>query len=96
MQNITAYRVPQKIEPTVKIIGTPPVLSFPMGFFYEATTDTAGGAGVYILISESHQLHIKMGCGISTNTRAELLELWDLLLISKEIGFPYLHVFGDS
>ena len=96
MQNITAYRVPQKIGSKLRNIGSPHVLSFPMGFFDGAATDISRGAGVYILISEFHQLHIKMGCGISTNTRAELLELWDLLLISKEIGFPYLHVFGDS
>ena len=95
MQNITAYRVPQKIGPKVKIIGIPPVLSFPMGFFDGAATDTSGGAGVYILINESHQLHIKLGCVISTNTYAELLALWSLLYISNEIGLPYLHVFGD-
>ena len=96
MQNITAHSVPQKIGPKVKIISSPPVLSFPMGFFDGDATDTSRGARVYIVISESHQLHIKMGCGISTNTCAELLALWTLLFISKEIGFPYLHVFGDS
>ena len=37
-----------------------------------------------------------MGCGLNTNTRAECLALWDLLHISKEIGIPTLHVYGDS
>ena len=96
MQNITAYRVPQKTGPKVKIIGIPPVLSFPVGFFDGDATDTSQGARVYILLSESHQLHIKMGCGISTNTRAQILALWAIMYISKDIELPYLHVFGDS
>ena len=37
-----------------------------------------------------------MGCGQSTNTRSELLALWALLVISKKIGLPFLHVRGDS
>ena len=37
-----------------------------------------------------------MGCGLNTNTRAELLALWVLQHIAKEIGIPTLHVYGDS
>ena len=38
----------------------------------------------------------KLGCGSSTNTRAELLALWASLRVAKDIGLPYLHIFGDS
>ena len=31
-----------------------------------------------------------------TNTRAELLALWASLRVAKDIGLPYLHIFGDS
>ena len=70
MQNVSAYKVPRKVRKKVRNIGNPPVLSFPMGFFDGAAIETFGGAVVYILISESHQLHIILGCGIGTNTRA--------------------------
>ena len=38
---------------------------------------------------------MKLGCECSTDTRAELLALWALLSIAKDIGLPYLHIFGD-
>ena len=38
----------------------------------------------------------KLGCGSSTNTRAGLLALWASLQVTKDIGLPYLHIFGDS
>ena len=37
-----------------------------------------------------------MGCGVSTNTRAELLALWALLVFADTIGLPSLFVCGDS
>ena len=39
---------------------------------------------------------IKMGHGNDTNTREELMALWELLHFSKVIGIPTLHVYGDS
>ena len=67
-----------------------------MAFFDGAMTDSKGGTGVCIWINEQHFLEIKLGCGHNTNTRAELLALWALLFIAKDIGLPYLHVFGES
>ena len=49
-----------------------------------------------IHLNASYSIIFSLGCGSSTNTRAELLALWDLLYIAKEIRMPYLHVFGDS
>ena len=37
-----------------------------------------------------------LGCGKSTNTRVELLALWDILFFTKEIGLPMLHIYEDS
>ena len=31
-----------------------------------------------------------------SSTRVELLALWASLYIAKDIGLPYLHIFGDS
>ena len=39
---------------------------------------------------------LKLGCGSSANTRVELLALWASLRVAKDIGLPYLHIFGDS
>ena len=67
-----------------------------MAFFDGAAVESIGGAGVCIWINDQHYISIKLGCGCNTNTRAELLSLWALLYIAKDIGLPYLHVFGDS
>ena len=67
-----------------------------MAFFDGAAADSKGGADVCIWINEQHYIEMKLGCGLSTNMRAKLLALWDLLSIAKDIGFPYLHIFGDS
>ena len=40
--------------------------------------------------------HAKMGCSVSTNTRAELLALWELLVFVVSLGLPSLFVYGHS
>ena len=77
-------------------IGPAPVVTYPSGFFDGATTKNLRGVGIYLLINQSHFFCIKLGCGLSTNTRVELLSLWVLLFFSKETGIPSLHVYGDS
>ena len=78
------------------IIGPAPVLAYPIDFFNGAATKEMGGARVYIEISHVHSFHIKLGCGPSTNMRAELLALWSLLYWEKMLGLPSLNIFGDS
>ena len=39
---------------------------------------------------------MKLGYGLNTNTRAELLALWPLLFFADAIGLIFLHIFGDS
>ena len=48
-----------------------------------------------LLLSLEHHFHFKLGLGISTNTRDELLALWTLLSCAKSMGLPHLHIFGD-
>ena len=69
---------------------------YPIGFFDGASANNNGGTGVYLVISKEYFYRIKMGCGLSTNTHAELLALWVLLTFSKLLGLPYLHIRGDS
>ena len=71
-------------------------LKIPLLFFYGVVADSLGGVGVCIWLNEQHSLSIKLGCGHSTNTRAELLALWTSLYMAKDIRLPYLHIFGDS
>ena len=96
MLDIASHQVPQVNRTKVRHIGDPPAKKFPMDFFDGAATKSIGGAGVCIWINDQYFLSIKLGCGCSTNTRAELLALWASLYIAKDIGLPYLHIFGDS
>ena len=54
-------------------IGSALVLVYPYGFFDGAPVDQLGGAGIIIAINNVHTFYFKLGCGLSTNTRAELL-----------------------
>ena len=77
-------------------MGQSPVLVYPCGFFNGAAAGNIGGVGFVLLLSDSHTLGFSLGCGRSTNTRAELLTLWALLVVSKHSGIPLLTIFGDS
>ena len=77
-------------------IGPDPILLYPFGFFYGVAAEKQGGAGVLLAISRVHSFHIKLGCSVSTNMRAELLALWVLLYWDHALGLPSLHIFGDS
>ena len=43
-----------------------------------------------------HTFEFAVGMGQCTNTKAELIELWALLLITQMMGIPNLRVFDDS
>ena len=49
-----------------------------------------------IFLNESHYFSFSLGCGRSTNTRAELLALWDTLRVSLLMGLPIKLIYGDS
>ena len=96
MSDVASHQVPQANRSKVRLIGVPPQKKILMVFFDGAVADFIGGAGVCIWLNERHSLSIKLGCGHNTNTRVELLALWESLYITKDIGLPYLHIFGDS
>ena len=89
------YPVP-KLKKKIRCIGIKPQIFFPCGFFNGAAAGNIWGAGFMLLLSDSHTLGFSLGCGRSTNTRAELLALWALLAVSKHLGIPLLTIFGDS
>ena len=49
-----------------------------------------------ILLNASYSINFSLGCGSSTNTIAELLSLWAILMVSNQIGIPLITIFGDS
>ena len=55
-----------------------------------------GGSGFVIFINDSHFYRFSMGCGSSTNTRAELLAIWALLRVGLLMGIPLQLIYGDS
>ena len=73
-----------------------PELTYPHGIFDGAIDHEIGGANIFLGLSQSHSFSIKLGYGLSTNSRAELLALWALLYFVIAIGIPTLHVFVDS
>ena len=86
MQHVSAYHVPHSRKHKVRNIGSAPILSYPTGFSDGAAANLTKGAGILLLISQSHHFNIKMGCGKSTNTRAEIMVLWALLYFPKKLG----------
>lgn len=59
---------------------------YPCGFMDGASKCTRAGAGYCIFINETHRLEFSLGVGHGTNTKAELLSLWALLLSSQMMG----------
>ena len=66
-----------------------------MGFFDGAATEGISGVGIYLAINSNHYFHIKLVCGGSTKTRAELLAIWALMHWALTLGLPTLQIFGD-
>ena len=73
-----------------------PVLFYPCGFMDGASKCMTAGAGFCIYLNETHRLEFSLGVGHGTNTKAELLSLWALLLTSQMMGIPLTHIYGDS
>ena len=63
-------------------------------FFYKYKN--LGGAGFVIYLNDTHFFSFSMGCGSSTNTRAELLAIWALLRVGLLMGIPIQLIYGDS
>ena len=49
-----------------------------------------------IYLNENHYFSFSLGCGCSTNTRAELLAFWAVLRVSLMMGLPIHLIYGDS
>jgi len=71
-------------------------LVFPCGFFDGASAGNIGGVGFLIYLNESHYFNFALGCGHSTNTRAELLALSATLRVCMLMGLPINLIYGDS
>ena len=65
-----------------------------IGFFYGTSNEEHCGCGMVIVINKDHFLYICGGLG--SNTKAELLSLYALLLIAFHIGPTNINIYGDS
>ena len=92
---LNLYPTPQKIH-KLRNIGPSPLKVFPCGFFDGAAAENIGGTCFVIYLNDVHFFSFSMGCGCSTNTRAELLALWAVLRVSFMMGLPIHLIFGDS
>ena len=93
---VNTYKPVMKHRNKFRNIGKPPVSNYPRIFFDVAAAKSIGVAGFCIWLNDHHVFDFKLGCGSSTNTGAKLLALWASLRVAKDIGLPYLHIFGDS
>ena len=75
--------------------GPSPVLVFPYVFFDGAYSNNIGGVSFCLFLNESHSFEFSLGAGTCTNTKAELIALWALLLVTKMMGILLLNIFGD-
>ena len=89
------YPVPQK-KRSRRLVAPGPLISYPCGFFDGAAAKNIVGVGFVILMDASYSINFSLGCGRSTNTRAELLARWAILMVSKQMGIPLITIFGDS
>ena len=80
----------------VRKIGHPPCMIYPCGFFDGSSATNVAGVGYSLYLNESHSFEFTLGVGNGSNTKAELLGLWALLLSSQVMGIPLSHIFGDS
>ena len=90
------YYLEPRLKSRFKIIGHAPVMIYPCGFFNGVAANSKGGIRVFIAINNSHVLSFKLGCGLSTNTRAELMAFWTLLVVANKMGLPLKKIHGDS
>ena len=73
-----------------RVLGPSPKLDYPCGFFDGASAKNIGGTGFFLYLNESHSFEFVVGVGLCTNTKAELVGLWALLLSTQMMGFPHL------
>ena len=89
------YPVP-KLKKKLRCIGISSQITFPCGFFDGVASRSIGDASFVLLMGNTHSLNFFMVCGLSTNTKEELLSLLELLAAAKLMGIPFLNIFGDS
>ena len=89
------YPVPQNKQ-RIRNIGPSPMMKYPCGFFDGAAAGNIGGVGFVIHLNDDYCISFSLGCGSSSNTRAELLALWAILRVSKLMGLPMHSICGDS
>ena len=95
-EEVNTFKPLQKHKHKIRNIWKSPTSIFPMIFFDGAAANNIGGACFCLSLNDHHLVAFKLGCGSCTNTRVELLALWASLRVAKDIGLPYLHIFGDS
>jgi hypothetical protein len=74
------------------------VMDIPIEWFDEVShcLNSKCGAGGMIKINRSISYKWKLNCGVGTNTRGEVLGVWDLLLMTTILKIYHLQVVGDS
>ena len=76
----------------------PPIISFPstIGYFDGVSQMGIYGACMYLRINQEYNFKLWMRCGKGTNTRFDLLSIWDTLQFALLNEIVFIQIFGDS
>ena len=86
VQKVEEHKSSQKNGKT-RHVKTPQIdQSYPWDFFDGASQGypPIGGAGGYIYLDETNKIYFKLGLGRETNSKVELLVLWETMKIAKD------------
>ena len=72
------------------------MLDLPLWFFWWCFYIFSSRGRIQLVLKWGTPSGFRTGVGYGSNTKAELLGLWALLLSSQMMGIPLSHIFGDS
>ena len=67
-----------------------------MGFFDGAIHDGLCEARILLILMRPTFFKMKLNCGRSSNTKAELLTLWCLCKVALSFGLDSIKIYGNS
>ena len=74
----------------------PPIPMGIVGTFDGAAQGGNCGGGGTLTVANNHHFHYWLGMGSGTNTKAELVALWALLRLARELNIDHISILGDS
>ena len=88
------YDVVTKKKKKVRQFCNLPPLSTTYDFFDGVVKDGICGVGYVLKINEDDHIKLRLNYNLHSNTKAELMALWCLLLFASSLGIDSIQIFG--